>query len=206
MDHIDTYFTNTIKPDGDSNRAIRAAIGLGKKTLNRYYSNTDAVEVYRIAMSTLCLFFVPNSSTDIYTVLHPRHKLEYFKTAAWEQDWMETAEALVRDEFERSYSALPVADEEGDKGDSDVEMVTAAPVRFSLLTLLKCCLTVFVPFRQKQRQIFSTTSRRSKRPHVLQPLLMNFASTFHLHRNTSRIPFDGGMRSGLCSLGFTAWL
>ncbi|KAG0701873.1 hypothetical protein DFH29DRAFT_760631, partial [Suillus ampliporus] len=47
---------------------------------------TDSSEVYRIAM-----------------VLHPHHKLSYFKSAGWEDDWISTAEALVHDEFERSY-------------------------------------------------------------------------------------------------------
>lgn len=56
MDHIDTHFTNAIKPDSKLNSAIRAAVGLGKKTLNRYYSRTDEVEVYRIAMSTILFF------------------------------------------------------------------------------------------------------------------------------------------------------
>jgi hypothetical protein len=36
-------------------------------------------------------------------VLHPQHKLEYFKNAGWEQAWIEEAEAIVRAEFERSY-------------------------------------------------------------------------------------------------------
>lgn len=61
---------------------------------------------------------------DVRTVLHPRHKLEYFKTAVWEEDWVETAEGLVRDEFERSYSVLPVPDE-------DVDIVMTEPVRYS---------------------------------------------------------------------------
>ncbi|GBE86486.1 putative AC9 transposase [Sparassis crispa] len=47
---------------------IRTVIGLTKKTLNRYYDKTDQSNVYSIAM-----------------VLHPSHKLEYFKNAAgWE--------------------------------------------------------------------------------------------------------------------------
>lgn len=37
---------------------------------------------------------------------------------------METAEGLVRDEFERYYSALPVSDDE-----DDIEIVDAHPVR-----------------------------------------------------------------------------
>ena len=35
--------------------AIKAAVGLGKRTLNRYYSKTDESEVYRIAMG---MFFI----------------------------------------------------------------------------------------------------------------------------------------------------
>src|SRR5713226_5778481 len=37
------------------------------------------------------------------SVLHPCHKLTYFKTAAWEQEWIETVKELVRDTFEQSY-------------------------------------------------------------------------------------------------------
>ncbi|KAG2738578.1 hypothetical protein P692DRAFT_201673926, partial [Suillus brevipes Sb2] len=63
--------------------SIRVAAGLAKKTLNRYYELTDSSEVYRIAM-----------------VLHPRHKLAYFKRANWEQQWIDTAETLVRNAYE----------------------------------------------------------------------------------------------------------
>ncbi|KAI0293009.1 hypothetical protein B0F90DRAFT_1644173, partial [Multifurca ochricompacta] len=63
--------------------AIKASLGLGKKTLNQYYSLTDSSEVYHIAM-----------------VLHPHHKLLYFRSAKWEQEWIDTAEELVCDEFE----------------------------------------------------------------------------------------------------------
>lgn len=66
--------------------AIRAALGLAKKTLNRYYSKTDTSEVYRIAM-----------------VLHPQYKLQYFKDAKWEPEWIDTAEELVRTQFDLAY-------------------------------------------------------------------------------------------------------
>lgn len=49
MDHIDEHLataaTNRIYP-----LAIKAAIAIGKKTLNRYYNQTDQSEIYRIAM------------------------------------------------------------------------------------------------------------------------------------------------------------
>jgi hypothetical protein len=46
-------------------------------------------------------------------VLHPRHKLAYFKNAGWEVEWIEAARQIIRDEFDRLYAPLPdVSDEE----------------------------------------------------------------------------------------------
>ena len=56
MDHIDAAFTKSIHSTRNVNPAIRAAIVTAKKTLNRYYSRTDDVEVYQIAMSKFYLF------------------------------------------------------------------------------------------------------------------------------------------------------
>ena len=38
-----------------------------------------------------------------FEVLHPHHKLHYFKSAMWDKDWIATAKQIVRDEFERKY-------------------------------------------------------------------------------------------------------
>jgi hypothetical protein len=54
-------------------------------------------------------------------VLHPRHKLAYFKTARWEEEWIETAASLVREEFERSYLEVDI-------DDGDAIVVDAAAV------------------------------------------------------------------------------
>ncbi|KAG1791478.1 hypothetical protein EV424DRAFT_1265938, partial [Suillus variegatus] len=43
---------------------------------------------------------------QISMVLHPQHKLLYFKAADWEDNWIQTAEQLVREEFECSYLSL----------------------------------------------------------------------------------------------------
>ncbi|KDR69015.1 hypothetical protein GALMADRAFT_77909, partial [Galerina marginata CBS 339.88] len=88
MDHIDKDFTVKTQAGSATHSAIRHALTLAKKTLNRsrYYSLTDESEVYRIAM-----------------VLHPQHKLDYFHRAGWIPEWIETAETLVRDEFNQSY-------------------------------------------------------------------------------------------------------
>jgi hypothetical protein len=48
-------------------------------------------------------------------VLHPRHKLEYFKAAGWDQDWIDTAQDIVEAEFDRSYAQLELSDAENDR-------------------------------------------------------------------------------------------
>ena len=39
-------------------------------------------------------------------MLHQSHKLEYFKTENWEDDWIKSAEEIVRAEFERAYKDI----------------------------------------------------------------------------------------------------
>ncbi|KAJ3498251.1 hypothetical protein NLJ89_g10242 [Agrocybe chaxingu] len=111
MDYIDTRLTTQGHNTGYA-APIRAAIGLAKKTLNRYYTLTDSSEVYRIAM-----------------ILHPRHKLSYFRTASWPQEWIDTAEDLLRSEFERSYRLEELSEDEdmGDIGDEVVRPSNAGP-------------------------------------------------------------------------------
>ena len=43
-------------------------------------------------------------SSFYFPVLHPRHKLPYFKMAGWAADWIDTAQDLVRHEFEFTYA------------------------------------------------------------------------------------------------------
>jgi hypothetical protein len=75
MDHIDEHLaTAALNPDYPL--AIKAALAVGKATLNRYYNKTDHSEVYRIAMGTvipliqtwvnsfLPSFFSPTPSTQ----------------------------------------------------------------------------------------------------------------------------------------------
>lgn len=50
MDIINDRFTAKAL-DNSLSPAIQTAVGLAKKTLNRYYSKTDEAEPYRIAMS-----------------------------------------------------------------------------------------------------------------------------------------------------------
>jgi hypothetical protein len=110
MDHIDETLTSqSIDPKFEP--SIRAALGLAKKTLNCYYSATDHKDVYRIAMGMSLLIKVSNcffSSIYCDIVLHPRHKLQYFEMAGWEQEWIDTAEEIVRKDFEQSCGTSPV--------------------------------------------------------------------------------------------------
>ena len=79
---------------------------IGKNTMNRYYIKTDQSEVYRIAMGKSSTFYsLVITFTYCYSilVLHPRHKLEYFKAQKWENEWIQAARDIVREEFDRSY-------------------------------------------------------------------------------------------------------
>ena len=51
MDHIDQHLA-TAATNPSYPHALKAALSIGKKTLNRYYDKTDQSEVYRIAMDT----------------------------------------------------------------------------------------------------------------------------------------------------------
>src|ERR1700722_769396 len=102
MDHIDEVLT-TQATNLSLDPAIQASLGLAKKTLNRYYTLMDSLEVYRIAMGVFQLLIFIAYCLPVIAVLHPRHKLAYFKSAGWEPEWIATAEEVVRAKFERSY-------------------------------------------------------------------------------------------------------
>jgi hypothetical protein len=63
---------------------------------------------------------------DAFLVLHPRHKLLYFKNAGWEDDWVNTARDIVREEFDRTYAFM----------DYDNDVVSMEKVRESPRLLL----------------------------------------------------------------------
>lgn len=83
---------------------VRAAALRGQTMLNKYYALTDESIVFRVAMSVLflttlrcyCWFF-------ILLVLHPKYKTMYFAKAKWPREWIQTAEDLVRHEWETYY-------------------------------------------------------------------------------------------------------
>ncbi len=86
--------------------AIKAALSIGKDTLKRYYSKTDASEVYPIATSmsifTLRLLY---SSNFCFIVLHPAYKVEYFNFLNLEKDWIHRALTVLRVRWLLSYKS-----------------------------------------------------------------------------------------------------
>jgi hypothetical protein len=121
MDHIDESLTNN-SLDIEFEPSICAALGIAKKTLNKYYNATDQSEVYRIAMGTCMPSPYSFLITTCLSVLHPRHKLQYFERAGWQPDWIKTAEEIVRAKFEESYAA-PADDSD------DVDMLPPASTK-----------------------------------------------------------------------------
>jgi hypothetical protein len=85
--------------------AIHTALSVGKKTLNHYYEKTDFSKAYHIAMGifSFTLHFII-AYCPLLSVLHPHHRLNYFKSARWENNWIKAATQLVRDEFDLSYN------------------------------------------------------------------------------------------------------
>lgn len=60
MDHIDKVLATSSDSPYKFSLAIRAALAIGKKAMNRYYDKTDHSEVYRIAMSIIFVLFTIN--------------------------------------------------------------------------------------------------------------------------------------------------
>jgi hypothetical protein len=105
MDHIDEHLA-TAALDNEYPLIIKAALAIGKKTLNRYYGKMDHSEVFRIAMGTRCLTVTSPGLSYLLLVLHPHHKLQYFRNAGWEDNWIERAEEIVCTQFDLSYGSL----------------------------------------------------------------------------------------------------
>ncbi|KIK04055.1 hypothetical protein K443DRAFT_93909 [Laccaria amethystina LaAM-08-1] len=84
MNHIDEHLATTAE-NSHYSVALHSALAIGKQTLNKYYNKTNYSEVYQITM-----------------ILHPRHKLKYFESTGWQEDWIVTAQSIVCNEFDRT--------------------------------------------------------------------------------------------------------
>ena len=111
MDLLDRDLATKQRQTSKYDEVIRDALRLSKRILNKYYSKTDASEVYRIAMgkfSYLKLSTVPLIAYPT-AVLHPRYKLAYFRQQQWEDAWIQAAKDLTHEVYKTSYMALKVS-------------------------------------------------------------------------------------------------
>ena len=83
------------------------------------------------------------SANLILTVLHPRHKLEYFKKANWQENWINVARTIVWDEYEHTYKVT-----EGEIEDDGDEKVCDS---YSVLQHLTIASDVWVRFSKYVR-------------------------------------------------------
>lgn len=45
-------------------------------------------------------------------MLDPRRKLDYFRAAGWEEEWIDAAREIVREEFDRGYAGIRLESED----------------------------------------------------------------------------------------------
>jgi len=106
--------------------AICAALVVGSMTPNKYYNRIDNLEVYHISLGAFHLWLSTSSLTAILLVLHPQHKLEYFKKNGWHDSWIKVAYDIVCKEFDRSYASMELA-LEGDDAEVSLEDDEVSP-------------------------------------------------------------------------------
>ena len=63
-------------------------------------------------------------------VLHPQNKLQYFRNAGWEAEWVTTAEHLVRELYDRSYAVRTVAQGVNAGDEPEVSFMSPCPSLF----------------------------------------------------------------------------
>lgn len=65
--------------------------------------------------------------------MHPAYKLEYFRAACWEAEWIQVAEGLIQTEFDQNYASLLMKDnsENVNKVDASLEVEKDESVRDS---------------------------------------------------------------------------
>lgn len=64
MDMIDLQLGTKHRQTAEYDYAIRTAMGIAKRTLNKYYELTDSAEAYRIAMGMYCILVAHNLTAN----------------------------------------------------------------------------------------------------------------------------------------------
>jgi hypothetical protein len=52
---------------------------------------------------------------SLLAVLHPQHKLAYFKAQGWEESWVDTAHKIVHEEYDCLYAPANLSVDSEDK-------------------------------------------------------------------------------------------
>jgi len=161
--------------------------------LNRYYSLTDLSEVYRIVMGKLMSLYIYQWLTLLHTVLHPRHELVYFKNVGWQTDWIKMAEALMHEEFNRSYSSIQTSTQSTEKS-PDVNKVCTTGL---LLFRISCCEGSLSIFLIIYLHLHHQSCKKSGR---------NWIATSLQTLNTSTTLSNGGMTTTTRIQPYPGWL
>jgi hypothetical protein len=105
MPFIDTLF-DALEDEAtniDNLPAVRMAAKRGHTMLSKYYGLTDHTHIYRMAMSMSFIFLLSVLLAHWDQVLHPAHKVTYFRKCQWPEDWITTALNLVCEEWQDRY-------------------------------------------------------------------------------------------------------
>jgi len=109
MDHIDEMLTMSLL-NNMYLPLIHATLSIAKQILNHYYNTTAHSEVYQIAIGEYIYTFFCQVLIiyNVIVVLHPWHKLKYFKHASWKPKWIAAVKDITWAEFDCSYVIQPV--------------------------------------------------------------------------------------------------
>lgn len=120
------------------------------------------------------LLFTSFQPECLWSVLHPHHKLAYFRTQDWEDHWVQTAHDLVREEFNHLYASLAHVDMM--MATKTTTIPPQVPLMWGLLTILVFFLDLFF-YAQSSNNIFDSlpslaqtlSDKRDELDHYLSP-------------------------------------
>lgn len=87
---------------------VCAAAERGHVVLNKYYEKTDELIVYRIVMSKHCPYSIYWYFANIFAVLHPAYKTQYFRLHKWTEEWINKAKDIIKEEWETYYKPADI--------------------------------------------------------------------------------------------------
>ena len=128
-------------------------------------------------------------------VLHPRHKLHYFKTAGWKDDWIETLHDIVCEEFDRTYAFMDF--------DGSDEVIAMDKV-WKHFKFCDCCCWILSTSRHHRLQIFSMIYLHFQHQ-KLRSFVTSLIDTSAQILSKSQMSASGGTKRGWCIPAFIAW-